>query len=193
MLDAGVIRLSMSPWSSPVVMVKKKDGKLRMCVDYRLLNAKTKTDAWPLPRIDDIFDRMYKSKYFSTIDLKSGYWQIRMDKNSIEKTAFSTADGHYEFLRMPFGLKNAPAHFSRIMQLLFGDKQYIEIYLDDLTIHSQSLTEHLEHILTTLRIFQNANLKLNGEKCVWFKIKVLGPMRLKKGYHLPTSNNYNNF
>ena len=176
MLEAHVIRPSMSAWSFPVVIIKKKDGTLRFCVDYRKLNAITIADAFPLPRIDDIFDRLSGSKWFSTIDLKSGYWQVKMAEDSISKTAFSTPDGHYEFLRLPFGLKNAPAEFSRIMHQVFGDLKFVQIYLDDLTIHSLTFEEHLEHLRIVFERILIVNLRLNLKKCEFFKkeIKLLG-------------------
>jgi hypothetical protein len=109
MLRAGIIRPSKSPWSSPVVMVPKKDGSKRFCVDYRKLNKVTQQDCFPLPRIDDTLDRLSGSKYLTVIDLKSGYWQIKLTKDAIPKTAFSTPDGHFEFLVCAFGLKNGPS------------------------------------------------------------------------------------
>jgi hypothetical protein len=109
MQQTGVIQPSSSPWSSPVVMVRKKDGSHRLCVDYRQLNALTKTDAFPLPQIDDLLDQLGGAKYFSTLDLASSFWQIRMEPESREKTVFTTPQGLYKFLMMPFGLTNASA------------------------------------------------------------------------------------
>ena len=168
MLEAKVIRPSNSAWSAPIILIPKKDGTKRMCVDYRKLNAITVTENWPLPVIRDILDRLNGSNWFTTLDLKSGYWQIEMSPDSIAKTAFSTPDGHYEFLRVPFGLKNAPSHFSRIMHQTLGAFNFVEIYLDDMTIHSKTFDEHVSHVRKVLDALRSSNLKINSEKCTWF-------------------------
>ena len=177
LLEAGLIRTSRSPWASPVILVPKKDGSTRMCIDYRRLNAQTSTEQWPLPRINDILDGMTGSTWFTALDLKSGYHQIQMSSKSIPMTAFITPDGHYEFLRVPFGLKNAPAHFSKIMYQILGDlNQFVKIYLDDITIHSSSFKEHLQHLNIVIMRLRQANIKLNHSKCTWCskRIKILG-------------------
>ena len=143
MENAQIIRKSKSPWSAPIILIPKKDKSVRLCVDYRKLNAITITQSWPIPRVQDILDDLSGSTIFSAIDLKAGFWQILMDENSIEKTAFSTPDGHYEFIRLPFGLKNAPSDFSRIMFIILGDLKFVKIFFDDLIIHSSSLKEHI--------------------------------------------------
>ena len=134
MQGTGVIEPSSSPWSSPVVMVRKKDGTLRFCVDYRELNKITKRDTFPLPRVDDLLDQLGNSRYFTTLDLASGYWQIRVAPGSREKTAFITPYGLFQFRVIPFGLTNAPAVFKRLMQTVLmglnpvGGKQFVSVY-----------------------------------------------------------------
>ena len=116
MQQAGVVQPSSSPWASPVVMVRKKDGTHRFCIDYRDLNAVTVPDTFPLPQIDDLLDQLGQSRFFSTLDLASGYWQIRVHPDSRKKTAFVTPQGLFEFRVMPFGLTNAPSVFQRLMR-----------------------------------------------------------------------------
>ncbi len=137
MQSQGVIRPSSSDWASPIVLV---NGTLRFCVDYRELNSTTKADLFPLPRIDDLLDLLGESKFFSTLDLASGYWQVRVHPDSVEKTAFVTHQGLYEFRVMPFGLKNAPAVFQRLMQRVLrglnpeDGAPFVSVYLDDILI-----------------------------------------------------------
>jgi hypothetical protein len=178
MLLKNVIEKSSSPWASPVVLVKKKDNSWRFCIDFRRLNAVTKKDVYPLPRIDDALDSLHGASYFSTIDLKSGYWQIPMDPKDAEKTAFMTPDGLYQFKVMPFGLCNAPATFERFMDhVLRGLKWYICLcYLDDILVFSASFKEHLVRLRKVLCALQNAGLQLNSKKCLFGarRVKVLG-------------------
>ncbi|UYV82112.1 K02A2.6-like [Cordylochernes scorpioides] len=178
MLKQGIIEPSDSPWSSPVVLVKKKDGTWRFCVDYRRLNKITRKDVYPLPRIDDTLDSLRGASIFSTIDLKSGYWQIEVDEADREKTAFVTPDGLFEFRVMPFGLCNAPATFERIMDnLLRGLKWTICLcYLDDIIVFSKTMDEHLQRLEMVLSCFSKAGLRLNSEKCSFgtSQMKVLG-------------------
>ena len=137
MLKQKVIQPSTSTWASPVVLVPKKDGTLRFCVDYRWINAVTKKDVYPLPRVDDILDTLGKAKFFSMLDLVSGYWQIEMDPAKRDKSAFTTHCGLFEFLRMPFGLCNSPATFQRLMQtILVGlERKICYVYLDDILVY----------------------------------------------------------
>ena len=143
-LAQNIIRPSSSPWSSPIVLVRKKDGQLRFCVDYRKLNQVTKNDAHPLPRIDDTLDALKNARLFSTLDLRSGYWQIPIDPKDQAKTAFVTHNGLYEFLRMPFGLLSAPSTFQRTMEIVLSGLSF-EVclcYLDDVIIYSQDFEQH---------------------------------------------------
>lgn len=178
MLNQGVIEESCSPWSSPVVLVKKKNGSWRFCVDYRRLNKVTRKDVYPLPRIDDLLDTLQGSTYFSSIDLRSGYWQIPVLDADRPKTTFVTSDGLYQFTVMPFGLCNAPATFERMMDtLLRGLKWSICLcYLDDVVVFSTTFSEHLSRLKKVLSCFQTAGLQLNSKKCFFGtrEIKVLG-------------------
>ena len=161
MLRDGVIQSSISPWASPVVMVKKKDGSMRFCVDFRKVNDATIKDAHPLPRIDDTLESLHGAKFFSTLDLKSGYWQVPIREQDKEKTAFRTCSGQlYEFNQLPFGLCNAPATFSRLMdRALAGLAWNICLYyLDDIIVFSASWEEHLERLRAVFERLRRANL-----------------------------------
>lgn len=174
MLDQGVIRESSSPWSSAVVMARKKDGTWRFCIDYRKLNSQTQKDAYPLPRIDETLESLVGSKYFSTLDLASGYWQVEVEEGDREKTAFSTRDGHYEFNVMPFGLTNAPATFQRLMQCVLSGLTYEQclIYLDDIIVFGTSFHQHLERLRTVFQHLEKAGMKLKPRKCHFAKCEV---------------------
>ncbi|CAF1084247.1 unnamed protein product [Didymodactylos carnosus] len=167
MLDNHVIRPSSSPGSAPVVLIKKKDGSPRFCVDYRRLNLITERDVYPLPRIDDIIDKLAGSQYFTTLDLKAGYWQIPINEQDKKKTAFVTTDGLYEFNVLPFGLSNAPATFQRIINSVLGALRWdiTLVYLDDIIIYSKSFDKHVEHLALVLHALDKANVKLNAAKC----------------------------
>jgi len=167
LLRSGKIRGSNSPWASPVVLVKKKDGTMRFCIDYRRLNDVTVKDAYPLPRIEDALDYLHGAKYFSALDLASAYWQVAMDVDSIDKTAFATHVGLYEWLVMPFGLSNAPATCERLMEQLFRGLQWngVLVYLDDLVAYGMNWPEALERLRKVFQKLREANLKLKPSKC----------------------------
>ena len=148
MQKQGIVQPSKSPWASPVVLVPKKDGSLRFCVDYRKLNRITRKDVYPLPRVDDIFDTLNGARYFTSLDIASGYWQVELDEQAREKSAFTTYHGLYEFIRMPFGLCNAPATFQRVMQAVLAGLEWQScfVYLDDILIASKTFSEHIRHV-----------------------------------------------
>ncbi|CAF1509572.1 unnamed protein product, partial [Didymodactylos carnosus] len=167
LIDKGYIRPSKSPWGAPVLFAKKKDGSLRMCVDYRALNKVTIKNKYPLPRIDELLDRLGGAKVFSRIDLRSGYHQIRVKSEDIEKTAFRTRYGHFEFVVMPFGLTNAPPTFMKLMNSIFYEHldSFIIVFIDDILIFSKNEEEHLKHLQTTLDILRKNNLYAKADKC----------------------------
>lgn len=172
LLDQGIIRASYSPWSAPIWIVpKKKDAsgkiKWRLVVDYRKLNEKTMDDRYPIPNITEILDKLGKSLYFSTIDLASGFHQIEVNPKDIPKTAFTVENGHYEYVRMPFSLKNAPSTFQRIMDNVLrelGGKCCL-YYMDDIIVYSTSLQEHEDNLRSVFKKLQKANLKVQLDKC----------------------------
>ncbi|UYV84632.1 hypothetical protein LAZ67_X002921, partial [Cordylochernes scorpioides] len=174
LLEHKLIRISDSPWAFPVVMVPKKDGNKRMCIDYRRLNEITLDDRQPLPHIQDMFDRLHGSRFFSTLDVAWGYWQIEMDPQSIQKTAFVTNDGHYEFLVMPFGLKNAASTFQRIIQHILGEILWKGTcsFQDDILVYTKTWQEHIELLSKVFDKLIQYNMKLKLSKCIFGRTEV---------------------
>ena len=174
LLDAGVIRESNSEFASPIVLVSKNNGDHRLCVDYRALNAITIKDRYPLPNIDDQLAKLSGKIYFCSLDCTQGFHQIPIAPNSIHKTAFVTPDGQYEFLKMPMGLCNAPSVFQRLMHKILGSMRHeqVLVYIDDLLIPSKTINEGLKLLDVVLRLVSNAGLKLNLEKCSFFKTEI---------------------
>lgn len=178
LLDKGFIRPSTSPWGAPVLFVKKKDGSMRMCIDYRELNKVTIKNKYPLPRIDDLFDQLQGASYFSKIDLRSGYHQLKVREEDVPKTAFRTRYGHYEFLVMPFGLTNAPAAFMDMMNRVCRsmlDKSVI-VFIDDILVYSKSESDHVKHLREMLETLRQERLYAKFSKCeFWLRqVQFLG-------------------
>lgn len=149
LLDLNIIEPCRSPWASPIVTVGNKDGSLRLCVDYRCLNALTKNDPYPMPRVEDLLDKLGKAQYLSTFDLAKGYYQVPVRDQDRDKTAFLSPYGKYRFRTMPFGLKGAPTTFQRLMdQILDRLQTFAACYIDDIVIFSTSWQEHLDHLTT---------------------------------------------
>ena len=185
LLQQGKVKESSSPWSSPVVLVTKRDGSQRLCVDYRQLNAATVKDAFPLPRVDDSLAALSGSRWFSTLDLASGYWQVAMGGNTQEKAAFVTPSGLYEWNVMPFGLCNAPSTFARLMELVLKGFHWkiCLIYLDDVIVMGHTFEEELERLEQVFERLAWTGLKLKPEKCFLFQKRVsyLGHVVTKEG------------
>ena len=175
MLKVGAIRKSTSPWASPMVLVRKKDGSLRFCIDLQKLNSHTIKDAYSLPQIEGSLDCLNGAKIFTSLDLKPGYWQVLMAEDSMSYTTFTVGLlGFYECVRMPFGLTNAPATFQRLMESCLGDLhlQYCIIYLGDIIVFSKTPGEHIKQLRSVFKKLDKAGLHLKPSKCKFFKKRV---------------------
>ncbi|KAL4016749.1 hypothetical protein IC575_024406 [Cucumis melo] len=157
----------MSPWGAPVLFVKKKDGSMRLCIDYRELNKVTVKNRYPLPRINDLFDQLQGATVFSKIDLRSGYHQLRIKDGDVPKTAFRSRYGHYEFIVMSFGLTNAPAVFMDLMNRVFREflDTFVIVFIDDILIYSKTEAEHEEHLRIVLQTLRDNKLYAKFSKC----------------------------
>ncbi|KAJ0617047.1 putative nucleotidyltransferase, Ribonuclease H [Helianthus annuus] len=185
LLAKGFIRPSSSPWGAPVLFVKKKDGSMRLCIDYRELNKVTIKNRYPLPRIDDLFDQLQGASYFSKIDLRSGYHQLKVRDEDVHKTAFRTRYGHYEFLVMPFGLTNAPAAFMDLMNRVckpYLDK-FVIVFIDDILIYSKNQADHEKNLRCILELLQREKLYAKFSKCeFWLReVQFLGHVVSERG------------
>ena len=185
MLEQGLIESSTSPWASPIVLVKKKDGNWRFCVDYRKLNDVTKKDSYSLPRVDDTLDCLAGMQWFSTLDLKSGYWQVEMEAKDKEKTAFTNGNGLWQFKVIPFGLCNAPATFEHLMDRVLAGlpPETAMVYIDDILVSGQTFQEQLDNLEQVFQCLRNAKLKLSPKKCHLFQkqVKYLGHIISQNG------------
>nr|CAD1840974.1 unnamed protein product [Ananas comosus var. bracteatus] len=174
LLDAGFIKPSKAPYGAPVLFQRKSDGSLRLCIDYRALNKVTVKNKYPIPLVADLFDQLGGAKFFTKLDLRSGYYQVRIAEGDEEKTACVTRYGAYEFLVMPFGLTNAPATFCTLMNKLFHPylDRFVVVYLDDIVVYSNTLEEHVEHLRTIFQVLRENQLFVKREKCSFAKEEV---------------------
>jgi hypothetical protein len=190
-LDQGVIRESNSPYNSGIVMAKKKDGSYRLCVDYRALNARTVPLPYPMHSIGTVFERVAGSKIFCKLDLANGFLQIPLDEDSAKWTAFSTEDNHFEFVRTPFGLRNSPLHFQRVMNRILGPLLHhgVEVFVDDNLVHADTEELLLERLEAVFGILRKYGLKLNSKKCVFMarSVEFLGHQLSEQGIAISPS------
>ncbi|KAJ0507828.1 putative nucleotidyltransferase, Ribonuclease H [Helianthus annuus] len=191
LFNKGFNRPSFSPWGAPVLFVKKKDGTFRMCIDYRELNKLTIKNRYPLPRIDDLFDQLQGSSFYSKIDIRSGHHQLRIQEESLLMTTFRTCYGHYEFLVMPFGLTNAPALFMDLMNRVskpYLDK-FVIVFIDDILIYSRTKAEHEQHLRTILELLKKEQLYAKFSKCEFGirEVQFLGHVVNENGIHVDPS------
>ncbi|CAI7800469.1 unnamed protein product [Closterium sp. NIES-54] len=188
LLDKRLIRPSTSPYGAPVLFTPKPDGSLRVCIDYRALNKQTIKNKYPIPRIDDLLDQLREATVFSKLDLRSGYWQIRMADNSIHKTAFRTRYGSYEYLVMPFGLTNTPATFQAEMNHILRPllDECVVVYLDDILIYSRDMKQHIEHLRRVFEILRREKfyVKLSKSELALKKVQFLGHIVSAQGVHV---------
>ncbi|KAL2099487.1 hypothetical protein ACEWY4_003881 [Coilia grayii] len=166
MLSLGVIERAASEWSNPVVLVPKKDGTMRFCIDFWRVNAQSHFDAYPMPRLEDLIERLGKASFISTLDLCKGYWQVPLVREARPYTAFRTPQGLFQFVVMPFGLQGAPDTFQRLMDcVLAGTDSYAASYLDDIVVYSATWEDHLHHLSDVLRRIQAAGLTIHPLTC----------------------------
>ena len=189
--DKGFIRPSFSPWGAPVLFVKKSDGTMRLCIDYRQLNRVTIKNRYPLPRIDDLFDQLKGATVFSKVDLRSGYHQMRVKEEDVPKTAFRTRYGHFEFMVMPFGLTNAPAAFMDLMNRVFKPylDKFVVVFIDDVLVYSKNKEEHEEHLRIVLQTLRDRQLYAKFSKCQFWlsEIAFLGHVISAEGIQVDIS------
>jgi hypothetical protein len=174
LLEQGFVRPSASPWGSPILFMEKKDGTKRMCIEYRTLNSMTIKNKYPLPRIEDLLDRLKKAKLFSKIDPRSGYHQMKIREQDIPKTAFTTWYGLYKFVVVSFGLTNAPTYFMNLMNKVFMEElgRFVVVFIDDILIYSETMEEHEEHLRIVLERLRQQKLYAKFSKCEFWMEKV---------------------